>query len=109
MFDNYSYFALHVLWESYKVLQVTRSVSASHTCVSGTASYVHYTWKWNEIEGLYDKIIITIVQSYTGKNIMSLLLLALLLMLHTRNNTDGNKVVIFSGIALYYGDTYIIL
>ena len=28
-------------------------------------------------------------------------------MLCTRNNTDGNKFVIFfSGIALYYGDTY---
>ena len=62
----------------------------------------------NEIEGSYDKIIITIVPSYTGKNIMSLLLLALLLVLHTRNNTDGNKLVIFSGIALYYGDTYIL-
>ena len=24
----------------------------------------------------------------------------------TRNNTDGNKLVIFSGIALYYGDDY---
>ena len=24
-------------------------------------------------------------------------------MLHTRNNTDGSKLVIFSGIALYYG------
>ena len=30
------------------------------------------------------------------------------LALHTRNNTDGNKLVIFSGIALYYGDTYIL-
>ena len=30
-------------------------------------------------------------------------------MLRTRNNTDGNKLVIFSGIALYYGDTYIVL
>ena len=29
-------------------------------------------------------------------------------MLRTRNNTDGNKLVIFSGIALYYGDTYIL-
>ena len=29
-------------------------------------------------------------------------------MLHTRNNTDGNKLVIFSGIASYYGDNYII-
>ena len=33
--------------------------------------------------------------------------LALLLMLHTCNNTEGNKLVIFSSIALYYGDTYI--
>ena len=61
----------------------------------------------NEIESSYDKIIITIVPSYTGKNITHLLPLALLLMLHTHNNTDGNKLVIFSGIALYYGDTYI--
>ena len=29
-------------------------------------------------------------------------------MLHTLNNTDGNKLVIFSGIALYYGDNYIV-
>ena len=34
--------------------------------------------------------------------------LAFLLMLHTHNNTDGNKLVIFSGIASYYGDNYII-
>ena len=54
------------------------------------------------------KIIITIVPSYTGKNITRLLPLALLLVLCTRNNTDGNKRVIFSGIALYNGDTYIV-
>ena len=30
------------------------------------------------------------------------------LLLRTHNNTDGNKLVIFSGIDLYYGDTYII-
>ena len=36
------------------------------------------------------------------------LLLALLLVLCTHNNTDRNKFMIFSGIALYYGDTYII-
>ena len=29
-------------------------------------------------------------------------------MLHTRNNTDVNKLVIFSSIALYYGDNYIV-
>jgi len=29
-------------------------------------------------------------------------------MLRTRNNTDSNKVVIFSGIASYYGDNYIL-
>ena len=60
------------------------------------------------MEGLYDKIIITIVPSYTGKNITRLLPLALLLVLRTRNNTDGNKLVIFSRIAWYYGDTYIL-
>ena len=54
------------------------------------------------------KIIITIVPSYTGKNITRLLPLAFLLVLHIRGNTDGNKLVIFSNIALYYGDTYII-
>ena len=36
-----------------------------------------------------------------------LLPLALLLVLHTHNNTDGNKLVIFSGVVLYYGDTCI--
>ena len=60
------------------------------------------------MEGSYDKIIITTVPSYTGKNITCLLPLALLLVLRTRNNTDGSKLVIFSGIALYYGDTYIV-
>ena len=39
---------------------------------------------------------------------MSLLPLALLLMLRTRNNTDSNKLMIFSGIASYYGDNYIV-
>ena len=29
-------------------------------------------------------------------------------MLRTRNNTDGNKLVIFYGIASYYGDNYIV-
>ena len=52
----------------------------------------------NEIEGSYDTIIIIIV---SGKNIIHLLPLALLLVLHTCNNTDGNKLVIFSGIAWY--------
>ena len=35
-----------------------------------------------------------------------LLPLALLLVLHIHNNTDGNKLMIFSGIASYYGDNY---
>ena len=86
----------------YQVLQVTRE------SVSGTTSHVRYVWTCNEIEGSYDKIIITIVPSYTGENITRLLPLALLLVLRTRNNTDGNKLVIFSGIALYYGDNYIV-
>ena len=49
----------------------------------------------------YDKIIITILPSYTGKNITRLLPLAFLYVLRTCNNTDGNKLVIFSSIALY--------
>ena len=62
----------------------------------------------NEIKGLYDEIIITIVPNHTEKIIIRLLPLALLLMLHTRNNTDGNKLVIFSDI-YSFGDTCITL
>ena len=72
-------------------------------------------------EHVMSKIIITIVPSYLWKENgiqqqnaswrvrTGLLPLALLLVLCTRDNTDGNKLVIFSGIALYYGDTYVIL
>ena len=51
--------------------------------------------QWNQDS--YDKIIITIVSSYTRKNIIRLLPLALLLGLYvyTRNNTDSNKLVIY--------------
>ena len=51
-------------------------------------------------------VIFTIVPNYTGKNITRLLLLALLLVLHTHNNTHSNKLVIFSDMALCYRDTY---
>ena len=55
-------------------------------------------WTCNEIEGLYHKIIITIVPSYTRKKYHSLVAVGI----------DDNKLMIFSGIALYYGDTYIL-
>ena len=84
----------------YQVLQITRE------SISGTTSHVRCVWTCND---LYAKIIITIVPSYTRKNVTRLLPLALLLVLHTRSNTDGNKLVIFSSIALYYGDTYILI
>ena len=58
----------------------------------------------NEIEGSYDYHHSTRLYR---KNITRLLPLALLLVLRTRNNTDSNKLVTFSVIALYYGDTYI--
>ena len=64
---------------------------------------LHLNMQWDR-----SKIIITIVLNYTGKNITRLLPLALLLVHSMSNNTDGNKLRIFSGIALYYGDTYII-
>ena len=71
------YFLLQVTRESVSVLQVTQE------SVSGTTSHVHCIGTCNEIEGTYDKIIITIVPSYTGKNITHLLPLALLLVLRT--------------------------
>ena len=43
------------------------------------------------------------------KSKVRMLLLALLLVLRTRNNTYSNKLVIFSGIALCYGDNYIFI
>ena len=45
------YFLLQVTWES----------------ISGTASHAYYVWKCNEIEGLYDKIIITTVPNNNWK------------------------------------------
>ena len=61
----------------------------------------------NEIEGLYDKIIITVVPiKLYRKKYHSFV--AIIIGIVTRNNTDGNKLVIFSGIASYYNDTYIV-
>ena len=54
-------FVLQVTRESVSVLQVMRE------SISGTTSHVRCVWTCNEIEGSYDKIIITIVPSYTGK------------------------------------------
>ena len=80
---------LHIIYKKpYFLLQVTRE-SVSVLQITCAAS------------------VITIVPSYTGKIITRLLLLALLFMLRTRNNTDGNRLMMFSGIALYYSDTYI--
>ena len=73
----------------YQVLQVTRA-----------ASELAMKSKVRMIKSLSP----CIVPNYTGKNITRLLPLALLLVLRTRNNADGNKLVIFSGIASYYGD-----
>ena len=57
------YFLLQVTRESASVLQVTWK------SVSGTASHARCVWMCNEIKRSYDKIIITIVPSYTEKNI----------------------------------------
>ena len=81
------YFLLQVTRESVSVLQVTCTVSerAMKSKVRMINHYHHST-------------------KLTGKNITRLLPLALLLVLHTRNNTNGQTN---SGIALYYGDIYI--
>ena len=93
----------------YKVTRESVSGTTSHATIriryyKSLTSHLQGIWTCNEIEGSYDKMIITIVSSYTRKNITRLLPLALLLMLRTCNNTNDNKLVIFSGIALYYGD-----
>ena len=69
---------LHAVYEKlYFLLQVMRE------SISGAASHMSFVWMCNEIEGLYDKIIITIVASYTGKNITRLLL-SVLVRVHVR-------------------------
>lgn len=85
----------------------TTSHVRTHTRYYTIKSHTHCIWTCNEVIGSYvwwnhyHQ-----VPSYTGKNITSLLPLVLLLVLHTCNNTDGNKLRIFFGIALYRGDTY---
>ena len=81
--------------ENLLVLQVTQE------SVSGTASHVHCVWTCNEAKGSYVEIIITIVPSYTGKKYHSLSLPTAKIFSRTRNNTDSNKLVIFSGTAFF--------
>ena len=90
---------LQVMQESISILQVTRESISGAIQVTCAASERTMKSKVCMIK------IITIVPSYTGKNITHLLPLALLLVLRTHNNTEGNKLVVFSGIDLYHGDT----
>ena len=92
---------LHAVYKKlYSLLQVTQeSVSVLQFTwepISGTASHACCIWTFSEIQSSYVKII------FTKLYITCLLPLALLLMLCTRNNTDSNKLMIFSGIASYY-------
>ena len=80
-----------VTQESVSVLQVTRE------SVSGTAS--HARCIWNEVRMI--KSLSPLYQAIPEKNITRLLPLALLVVLHTRNNTDGNKLVIFSFLYIF--------
>ena len=77
-----------------------RISTTSHVriCIRYCKSCVlHLNVQWNP--RFYDKIIITVPR---------LLPLALLIVLRTRNNTDDNELVIFSNIASYCGDNYIL-
>ena len=92
--------AAQVTRESISVLQVMResvSGTTSHVCSSECAM--------NEIKGSCDKIIITIVPSYTRKSFTCLLPLVILLMLCTCNI----RWQYFPVWLCTYGDTYIIL
>ena len=83
------YFLLQITWES----------------VSGTASHARCIWMCNEIEGSYDKSLSPKYQAIPEK------ISRVCCNCHcfTRNNANGNKLVIFPNIALYFGDTYIIV
>ena len=59
--------------------------------------FIFFTTSHVRIKGSHNKIIITIVTSYTRKYHLSVAL-----------HTDGNKLVVFPSITLYYDDTGII-
>ena len=69
--------------------------------VNGQALQLHAVYKkpcFFTTSHARDKIIITIEKNIT---------FFFSLELFTRNNTDGNKLMIHSSIVLYYGDNYI--
>ena len=74
--------------------------SNQHYCKSA-----HWVWMRNEIKGSYDKSLSPKYQAIPEK------ISRVCCHCHcfTRNNANGNKLVIFPNIALYYGDTYIIV
>ena len=67
------------------------TLAAGHSFVFFTTSHLHCIWTCNEIEGSYDKIIIRIIQSYTGKMITSFFAVYIIM----SNNVNN---VIFSSI-----------
>ena len=85
---------------SYQVLQVTQEF------VSGTTSHVRAS---ECAKKSCDKIIITIVPSCTGKVSHVCCRWHCYSCCTHVDNTDGNKLGIISGIALYCGSTYISL
>ena len=99
------------VWESMgkpcSCIQFVFLVQITWESVSGTASHSRYVWTCNEIEGLYNKIIITIVPSYYWKNHLFVAIGIVTCALQYRR--QQLNLVIFSSIALYYGDTYIFL
>ena len=86
-----------------KVIRESISGATSHARIC-VRYYKSRTLRLN-VQGnqcLYDKIIITIVPTYTGKYHS---FLANGKVTHVCTCTDGNKI--FSGIAWYSGDTYV--
>ena len=75
----------------------------SHTriCIS-TTSHMCCVWTRNEIKGSCDKIIV----QYQAIPEKAIFVAVDIVIVRTLNNTNGNKPVIFSGIAC--GDTYIV-
>ena len=85
-----------VNWEVLQLLKFNVCfllLQVSWEFISGISSHTYYIWVRNHMP--YHRSV-----SYTEKHITRSLLLALLPVLHTHNNTDDNKLVIFSSTAL---------
>ena len=92
-----------IMWESVSILQIIWNLHQYFKSRKNPYEVLQDTRTLSEnVKDFYDKIIITIVASLYSPR---LLLLALVLVPLTHDNTHDYKLMTFSSIALYYGNT----